>query len=87
MRFQRRLCSLQCIMCGQCCLGFQPIGDDAAVKSHLLLTQWQAQPLGAAKGRPPTVGAKSLPNFLIGHSGAQGAGAAKAKVLSQLPSR
>jgi hypothetical protein len=33
------------------------------------LLQWQAQPLGLPSGRHPTVGAKSMPEFLVSEAG------------------
>lgn len=46
-----------------------------------LLSQWQAQPLGPAKGRHPTVGAKSMPDFLVAQTGGKAGKAARNQVL------
>jgi hypothetical protein len=36
-----------------------------------VLLQWQAQPLGPPAGRHPTVGAKSMPGFLVSQAGGE----------------
>lgn len=36
-----------------------------------VLLQWQAQPLGPPSGRHPTVGAKSMPDFLVSQAGGE----------------
>lgn len=51
-------------------------------QSHVIaVLQWQAQPLGPAKGRYPTVGAKSMPNILVAQTGGKAGKATRNEVI------